>query len=364
MTATSSKWIGTVYKAGSAFAALAGLALFLAWMGGAFHSKVQPGEVTIERPSAAGRTLASVVQVVAEETIEVVATVQPRRQADVASQVLASVREVYVDPGSRVRVGDDLILLDDSELIAQQREALASLSAAEADQVVRKSEVTRLRALLPKGNVTKEEFDRVQAAASIADAQVNRSQQQVKRIEVQLGYTRIKATSPGVVADRFVEKGDLAVPGKPLLKLQDTREFELQASVPESQALRLGLNQKLPFNIESAGITDKMGSVREIVPLAQQATRSVLVKVTIPPDVSAPVFAGMFGRVTIPVGESTRLLIPGNAVQQLGQLEMVEVEQDGKLDRRFVRTGRKFPDARMEVLSGLSAGERVALPVR
>ncbi len=363
MTSTSSNWMSTVYKGASAVAALAGLALFLAWMGGAFHSKVPPGEVTIERPSASGRILAPVTLEKAEETIEVVATVQPRRQADVASQILATVREVYVDPGARVKVGDDLVLLDDSELVAQQREALAAQSAAEADLVVRKSEVVRLKALLPKGNVTKEEFDRVQAAALIAEAQVNRTQQQVKRIEVQLGYTKIKATTPGVVADRFVEKGDLAVPGKPLLKLQDTRELELQASVPESQALRIGLNQKLPFKIESARVSAR-GTVREIVPLAQQATRSVLVKVTIPPDVSAPVFAGMFGRVAIPVGESSRLLIPAAAVQQLGQLEMVEVEQDGKLDRRFIRTGRTFDSGQVEILSGLSVGERVALPAR
>lgn len=360
---TSSKWIGTLSKGGTAVAALAGLAVFLAWMGGAFHTKVQPGEVTIERPSAAGRTIAPVSQISAEETIEVVATVQPRRQADVASQILASVREVYVDPGARVKVGDDLILLDDSELVAQQREAMASLSAAEADLVVRKSEVARLKLLQPKGNVTKEEFDRVQAAASIAESQVNRSQQQVKRIEVQLGYTKIKATSPGVVADRFVEKGDLAVPGKPLLKLQDTRELELQASVPESQALRIGLNQKLNFKIESANVSSA-GAVREIVPLAQQATRSVLVKVTIPSDVSAPVFAGMFGRVAIPVGQSQRLVIPVGAVQQLGQLEMVEVEEGGKLDRRFIRTGRTFDRGQIEILSGLSAGERVALPAK
>lgn len=363
MTATSSKWIGVLSKGGSAVAALAGLALFLAWMGGAFHSKVPPGEVALERPSAAGRTLVAVTPEVAVETIDVVATVQPRRQADIASQILATVREVYVDPGAQVKIGDDLILLDDSELLAQQREAQASLSAAEADLIVRKSEVARLKTLLPKGNVAREEFDRVQAAANVAEALVNRSRQQVNRIEVQLGYTKIKATSPGIVADRYVEKGDLAVPGKPLLKLQDTREFELHASVPESQALRLGLNQKLPFNIDSARISNKHGAIREIVPLAQQATRSVLVKVTIPPDVSAPVFAGMFGRVSIPVGESTRLLIPASAVQQLGQLEVVDVEQDGKLDRRFIRTGRSYPNG-IEVLSGLSAGERVALPAR
>jgi multidrug efflux pump subunit AcrA (membrane-fusion protein) len=78
--------------------------------------------------------------------------------------------------------------------------------------------------------------------------------------------------------------------------------------------------------------------------------------------VSAPVYAGMFGRVTLPVGQSSRLLIAQAAVRHVGQLELVDVATaGGTLERRFVRTGRIF-DGQIEVLSGLSEGETVALP--
>jgi len=178
---------------------------------------------------------------------------------------------------------------------------------------------------------------------------------------VQLTYTQIKAVAPGVVADRFADPGDLAVPGKPMLVVQDTRELELHASVPESQALNVTVGQKLQLRIDAGNLAG-VGTVREVVPLAQQASRSVLAKVSLPVDISAPVYAGMFGRVTLPIGQSFRVLIPQRAVKQVGQLDLVEVAgADGTLERRFVRTGRNF-NGDVEVLSGLSEGEKVALP--
>ena len=355
------RWMGIVLKVSMMIFSLAGLVVLLAWMGGAFHDKIAPGEIPIVRPPARDRVLFEVVKAPTEETLDIVASVQPRHQAEVASQIIARVRDVLVDPGTRVKVNQELITLDDEELLAQQREALAALAQSEADLSLRKRDSLRYRQLLNNNNVSKEEFDRITSTETIAEAQVKRSRQQVDRINVQLGYTHIRASSPGVIADRYVNKGDLAVPGKALLTLHDTRELELQASVPESQALRISPGQKLRIRIEAAHINAE-GVVREIVPMAQQITRSVIIKVGIPADLSAPVFAGMFGRVTIPIGKVERILIPTSAVRNRGQLTLVDVASDQMLDRRFVRVGRIFENGMVEVLTGLAPGERVALP--
>lgn len=363
MGSQSSRVLSWLGRAASALVALAVLGLFLAWMGGVFHPKVAPGESPVDRPAAAGRTLIPVERVKGDETVTAVAAVQPRRKADVASQILATVLEVKVQPGQQVQPGDLLIVLDGRELVARQREALAAVTAAEADEIVRKRDFDRVRDVVARGAGSREDLDRVQGAYNVAQAQVQRSREQVKLIEVQLSYTKIQAAAPAVVADRFADPGDLAVPGKPLLALQETGELELHASVPESQALRVRIGQELPFRIDAAGVSGQ-ARVREVVPLAQQATRSVLIKLTIPSDLAAGVFAGMFGRVSLPVGQAERLLVPAAAVQNHGQLDIVEVAgADGCLARRFVRTGRAFGD-RVEVLSGLAAGEQVALPGR
>jgi len=338
--------------------ALAGLALFLAWMGGAFHEKVSPGVAPIERPKSAGRTLVSAERTVGMETVTAVGSVQPRRKTDVASQLLASVREIKPRPGDRVKAGDLLIVLDDRELVAQQREAVASLAATEADLVTRRSNYLRIKAI--SGSASGEEIVNVEGAFRVAETQVKRAKETISRIEVQITYTKIVANADGLVSERFAEPGDLATPGKPLLTVYDPNDLELQVNVPESLASGITIGQKLGIRIDANNLATT-ALVREIVPQAQQASRSVLVKLALPQSSSNPVLPGMYGRATIPVGQAERLWLPKSAVMQRGQLDLVEVAgSDGTLSRRFVRVGR-VSDGKVEILSGISPGEQVAL---
>jgi RND family efflux transporter MFP subunit len=350
---------GYVERIASSFSVFAGLGLFLFWLGGAFGARVGPGEARSDRLAATGRNLALVKRSSVEETITAVGSVQPRRKADVASQIIAAVLEMKVQPGDKVKPGEVLIVLDDRELVAQQGEAAAAVAAAEVEVDQRQRDHGRILKLAP-GVASREERDHVAGALDLSKAVLKRSRQQLARIEVQLTYTKIKATLPGVVADRFADPGDLAAPGKPLLAVQDDRELELHACVPESQALKIAIGQKLPLRIDAADLSG-VGTVREVVPLAHQSSRSVMAKVSFSSDGSATVYAGMFGRVILPVARTSRLLIPQAAVKQVGQLELVEVaDARGILERRFVRTGRTF-DGDVEVLSGLNDGERIVL---
>ena len=107
------------------------------------------------------------------------------------------------------------------------------------------------------------------------------------------------------------------------------------------------------------------GTVSEIVPESQSASRSFQVKVTgpCPPDIHS----GMFGRIYIPLQEEQVLVIPADAVRNVGQLELVEVVENGKTSMRAIRTGRTRKDNpqlgnNVEVLSGLHEGEQVVIP--
>jgi RND family efflux transporter MFP subunit len=358
----SRRWWGAVRSLAATAVAVATLGLFLAWLGGAFRDKVPPGEVPAERPSAAGRALVPVEKIRAADTAAAVGSVQPRKRTEVASQVLAVVLEVRVQPGDRVKPGDRLVTLDDRELVAQQREATAALAAAEADLVTRRTDYERLKKLRDTGSVSADEFTRVEGAFRVADAQVARAKEVIARLAVQLTHTAVPATAGGVVADRFVDPGDLATPGKPLLVVYDPADLELHVNVPESLAPGLAAGQSLAVRIDAAGLA-AAGTVREVVPQARQASRSVLVKVALPPAPTArPLLPGMFGRVEIPVGSAERLWVPLPAVRRVGQLDLVEAANpDGTLSRRFVRVGQEV-NGKVEILSGLSAGDQVALP--
>ncbi|HVK07922.1 MAG TPA: efflux RND transporter periplasmic adaptor subunit [Gemmataceae bacterium] len=355
--------LGLLKTAGLVTAALAGLGLFLAWMGGAFHAKVAPGVKPVERPAAAGRTLVAVERTAGPETVTAVGSVQPRRKTDVASQLLATIREVRVRPGDAVHARDVLVTLDDRDLVAQQREAVAALATAEADLVTRRADYDRVRNVRTAGSVSAEEASRVEGAFRVAETQVRRAKEAIARIEVQITHTRILAGSPGLVADRFAEPGDLATPGKPILAVYDPSDLELHVHVPESLATGLAVGQELNVRIDANGLV-ATAKIREVVPQAQAASRSVLVKVGLPQSSSNPVLPGMFGRAAVPVGRTERLWVTRAAVRRIGQLDLVEVAgEDGTLTRRFVRLGREAGD-KAEVLAGLAAGELVALPAR
>jgi len=355
---TTSRVFGVFKTIVTVTIALAGLVLFLAWMGGAFHEKVPPGVAQIERPTSAGRTLVPAERTIGMETVTAVGSVQPRRKMDLASQLLASVREIKARPGDRVKAGDVLIVLDDRELVAQQREAVASLAASEADLVTRRANYQRVKAL---ASFSAEELSNIEGAFRVAETQVKRAKETISRIEVQITYTKIAASTDGLVSDRFAEPGDLATPGKPLLAVYDPNDLELQVNVPESLASGITVGQKLSIRIDANNLATT-ALVREIVPQAQQASRSVLMKLALPQSSTNPILPGMYGRAAIPVGEVARVWIPKAAVMQRGQLDLVEVAgSDGTLSRRFVRVGRAS-DGKVEILSGLSPGEQVALP--
>lgn len=340
--------------------ALAGLGLFLAWMGGAFHEKVHPGVEPVEKASAAGRTLVVAERTTEAETITAVGSVQPRKRTDVSSQLLASIREIKLRPGDAVKAGVPVITLDDRDLLAQQREASAALTAAQAELAARTRDYDRIKNL---SAASAEEKTRAEGAFRVAEAQAARAKEAIGRLEVLLTYTKIAAGTDGVVADRFADPGDVAAPGKTLLTVYDPNDLELHANVPESLSAGIKLGQKLPVRIDANNLSAE-AAVREIVPQAQTASRSVVVKLALPVQTGSPTLPGMFGRLVIPVGTAERIWLPTAALQQRGQLDLIEVEDGhGHLTRRFVRLGRET-NGKVEILSGVSAGERVALPAK
>ncbi len=129
----------------------------------------------------------------------------------------------------------------------------------------------------------------------------------------------------------------------------------------EGLAGRVRLGMQLPIRIDALNL-EVEGTVREIVPRAEATSRSLLVKVTLPKDQLPGVYIGMFGRLSIPVGELERVVVASQAVEQVGQLHLADVvRDDGSLERRFVRTGQRFGD-KIEILAGLTTADKVALP--
>ncbi|MCA9085010.1 MAG: efflux RND transporter periplasmic adaptor subunit [Planctomycetaceae bacterium] len=340
-----------------ALAGLIGLGLIIAWLSGAFIEKVQPGRVEQQPEKLEGQSTEQVHEVLKDYIEEAVGTLKAANRTEVSSKVLATIQEVTVAAGDLVKEGDPLIRLDNSELEARVQQAEQSLSAARAAAAKAKVDFERLEKLVARNATSKSEFDAAEVALNVAIANEMRAEQSVQEARVVRSYAMITSPRSGRVVDRLAEPGDTARPGQPLLVIYDAASLRLEAPVSEHLAVRMKVGDRLTVHVDAVNRTTK-AVVDQIVPQADAPSRSFLVKATVPR--ADDLFEGMFGRLLIPAGQRTHLCLAQSAVHEVGQLQFVQVvRDDNTLERRMIRTGQVGMPGRVEVLSGLSVGERV-----
>ncbi|MCK6460048.1 MAG: efflux RND transporter periplasmic adaptor subunit, partial [Planctomycetes bacterium] len=196
------------------------------------------------------------------------------------------------------------------------------------------------------------------AAIAAAEAQIQGARNVVTEAEVAVGYAEIAAPLDGVVTERLVEVGDLALPGRPLLVLLDQKSLRFEAEVREGLVARVRAGAALGVEIPAAGATVE-GIVSEVIPAADPRSRTFRARIDLPP--ADGLYPGMFGRLRLPVGEREIVRIPLGAIVRVGQLQTVVVNEQGRWVRRYVTTGRPLPGGAVEVLSGLRGGEEIGL---
>jgi RND family efflux transporter MFP subunit len=321
------------------------------------------------------------------EVYEASGTVRARAVATASSRVMAYVQQVPVQVGDRVRQGQILATLDARDLEANLRRAEAGLaeiqaSIAEADNgaAAAKSSLDlaqatfhRMEELAAKKSISNQEFDEASARLRSAranydmararrtqlDAKMAQVEQEIRAAAITRDYAQIAAPFAGIVTAKSVEPGNLATPGAPLLTLEREGAYRLETSVDES---------KLPFVKEGQAVEvalDAMGGrlsarVSEIVPAVDAASRTYTVKIDLP--AGASLRSGMFGRAWFPMGVRNVIAIPVAALVERGQVQSAFVVEDGAAHTRLVTTGRRLENT-LEVLSGLSEGEAVIVPV-
>jgi len=264
-------------------------------------------------------------------------------QGILASQVTGLVEEVRVREGDRVKTGQVLILLDNRDLQAQ-------LERVEAEVDNAKAHYERIQRLYDEESVSRQELDDARRAYKVAEAAR-------KAIEANLAYTLLKAPFDGVITDKMTEKGEVATPGKPLLRLEDNLHlrFEAAVAVTDIGALRVGD----PVTVRLDAFDDLLlsGRVAKILPAADPSTHSVMVKVDL---TSRPgLKSGLFGKMSFPIGTRKALTLPASAVLEKDGLSSVYVvHESGVIQSRMVKVG-KAQEERVEILSGLRPGERV-----
>ncbi|MBE0540465.1 MAG: efflux RND transporter periplasmic adaptor subunit [Verrucomicrobia bacterium] len=303
----------------------------------------QAERATPERLPAVGVRVQTVESKSRLATEEVVGTVRARLRSVLEAKVSGKIDRMLVVPGQNVKTGEVLATIEAREVQARLDQALAVRQQAEAD-------LKRFAALLEQKILAQAEFDAAESKFRVADGAV-------REAETLLSYTQVTAPFDGVITRKHADVGDLATPGRPLLEMEDARTLRLEADVPEAVIGRVALGDKLPVRI-AALETEVEGIVSEISPAADPGSRTFLVKLDLPAQPG--VRAGQFGRVAMPVGETSALRVPVSAVIQRGQMELVFVVRENQAQLRLVKTGKRI-GTDVELVSGLEAGERIVV---
>ena len=354
------QWAAWGSRAALLLAFAVSVTLLLLWLGGRFAPKVLlSAERAVGSEDRAPGIVAQVRLVRLPMVETAVGTIRPVHETAIGVRLLARVVDVNLKAGQVVNAGDILVRLDDVDLRARLSQAEAVLHAAEAARALAEADAIRSANLVKSKAVSRQEDDRAVSAFKSADAELRRAKESINEIQATLEWATIRSPIRGIVIDKKVSVGDMVTPGQMVATLFDPLQMQLVASVRESLAHRLNVGQPIEVQIESFN-KQCLGTISEIVPEAESSSRALQVKVTGPcPE---GVYSGMFGRILIPLDEEQILVIPRQAVQSVGQLELVSVATSGAVIRRAVRLGRTIGKD-VEVLFGLREGEQVQVPV-
>lgn len=295
------------------------------------------------------------------------ALIEAVQQATVAAETSGRIKEINFDVDDVVAKGDVLLRFTDKE----QRAGLARAEAAEKESLARlqqaEAEHERVQSIYAQKLVAKSALDKAVADLKSAQERVNAAKADVKQAEEQLGYTVIRAPYAGIVVKRLVEVGENVRPGTPLMTGFSLEKLRATTSVPQSVVDAVRKNGRATVYLETPDGTASRSESAEITvyPYADSVSHGFTVRVLLPAAQSG-FYPGMYAKAAFIVGEKSRLLVPAQAVIHRSEVTAVYVvDEQGRIGFRQVRVGGRFEGDRMEVLAGLTAGERVALdPVR
>jgi len=342
-------------------AAVLALIVLLLYMQGSFVSKVPPGLSPQAGDSNTPENKTALVELKqVDDRLSWPGSVRSRTVANIAPRMTARILEIKVNAGDKVKKGDVIARLDERDIKAQENAALAALTAAHAQADRAKADEQRTRSLFGKEAATRENFDAVIAQAKEAQAGVSQAMSAVSEIRSHLADTLLLAPFDGVVVKRLQEPGDMGLPGVPMLTMQTPKGLRLEADVPSTCAGLYRVGMAVSVRIDSLSLTTD-AQIDEISPEVDPQTRTQLIKIALPAIEGLQ--PGHFGWLEQACSQHEALLIPANAVHHIGQLEVVKVLSEGRQLMRHIRTAKSFGD-RIEVISGLHAGETVIIPPR
>ena len=287
--------------------------------------------------------------------------VEAVNSVSLSTRMMGFVNKIHVNVGQKVSKGQLLISINNADLSAKKAQANAGVIEAQAAFNNAEKDYQRFKNLFAKNSASQKELDDQHARYEMAKARLEGAKQMKNEVESQFAYVNLRAPFSGVITNKFIDEGDMANPGVPLISVEGPGSFEVTASLPEREISKIKSGSEVQVSITSIGV-QLPGTITEVSSSARNTGGQYLVKVALDKtDADSGVLSGMYATVQFPVEkteESSVLLVPQEAIVHRGELTGIyTVSQSNTSILRWLRLGRSFGD-NVEVLSGLSADEK------
>ena len=326
----------------------------------------------IERPLVTGVTLLDIKPEEVESYYTTSGTLKANTVSEVSSRIMGTVTSIEVTESDKVSQGQLLLTIDDRDIqnkvkATQNRnkELSKALEAARENKKLLNITYERYNNLYNEKAVSGQEMDEVATKKRLADIRYEQAQAalevgraNLEELRINLDYTKIKSPVNGIITGKYVEIGNTAVPGNPLLKIEDNSSFKLEVMVDEKHQNKLHVGMPVSVKIDTLD-KNVEASVSEVVPAVDPNTRTFLIKIGI--KNVEDLKSGSYAKASIPSGKKHAIMVPEKAVVKKGQLEGVYiVNTEGIVNYRLVRLGAKSGQ-QVEILSGLKSGDKIII---
>jgi RND family efflux transporter MFP subunit len=272
--------------------------------------------------------------------------------------MMGFVNKVYVNVGDKVKKGQLLISINNSDLQAKKAQVNARITEATAAFNNAQKDYNRFKNLFADNSASQKEMDDMTAHFEMAKARLDAANQMKNEINAQFAYANITAPFNGIITGRHIKNGDMANPGIPLISIESPGDFETIAMVPETEISKILKETEVDVSVKSINKILR-GKVTEVSTSAKNTGGQYLVKINLD-KTDAHILSGMFATVKFPIEKQSKtelILIPTEAIITNGQLTGIyTISQSNTALLRWLRLGKTYGN-QVEVLSGLNSDE-------
>jgi multidrug efflux system membrane fusion protein len=281
--------------------------------------------------------------------------VRARFEPELAFRIGGKVTKRMVDVGARVKKDQALAELDPQDVRLQLEATRAQVAAAEANMQLVKAERDRYKTLLERNLVSRSQYDSAENAYRAGEAGLKQVRAEFKVASNQAGYSVLRASQDGVIAQRAVEVGQVVAAGQTVFTLAADGEREVLIGLPEQAFERFKVGQGVEVELWSQPDTRFEGRIREMSPSADPQSRTFAARVAFV-EGKVPAELGQSARVFIAHQNKVPLAVPLSAVSaEKGKPFVWLVDpKDSTLKRVYVRIGA-YAEKTVPVLEGLKA---------